>query len=54
MVRSKTIMDNGKIMRVPAEMRDYIKELNEKTGIPMPVIMREIARIRPITAERRK
>ena len=54
MGRNRKNYDDGKVMRVPSEMRDYLKELNEKTGIPMPAIMREIARIRPITAERRK
>jgi predicted DNA-binding protein len=54
MVRPKTICDKGKIMRVPAEMRDYLSELNKQTGIPIPTIMREIARMKPITAERRR
>jgi len=54
MGRNRINRDDGQIMRVPSEMRDYLNELNEKTGIPMPAIMREIARIRPITAERRR
>jgi len=54
MVRNKTIFDDGKVMRVPAEMRDYLNELHGQTGIPIPAIMRKIAEIRPITAERRK
>lgn len=45
---------DSQVWRVPKELVDYVNELNTITGISKPTIMREIAKIKPITAERRK